>query len=103
MVVEAHTHKCRDGANNSIKFCLALTLTHLRDIIIAFAWWYIFQYCYLDGKINQNWQVKMQDFGKEGFALQTHRGVHDPSRCGLAPPLFSKSRSTCSLSLPKEE
>ena len=43
----------------------------------------------------------MQEFGKEGFALQTHRGIDDLSHCGLAPPLFSRSRITCSLFPPK--
>ncbi len=87
MVVEAHTHYHRDGANNSIKFCPTLTLTHLRDIIITFACWYIFRCCHRDGKIDQKWQVKMQEFGKEGFVLQTCRGIDDLSCRGLAPPL----------------
>jgi hypothetical protein len=70
--VEALTHQRHDGANDSIKIRPTLTLTHLRDIIITLVWWYIFWCCYRDGKINQKWQVKMQEFGKEGFALQTH-------------------------------
>ncbi len=45
--------------------------------------------CYQNGKINQKWQVKTQEFGKEGFAHQTHWAINDPSHCGLAPPPFS--------------
>ncbi len=74
MVVEAHTHYPRDSKNHSKKICPTLTLTHLRGIIITFACWYVWyvsQCCYRDGKFDQKWQVKMQEFGKEGFALQT--------------------------------
>jgi hypothetical protein len=28
--------------------------------------------CIRNGKISQKWQVKMQEFGKEGFAYQMH-------------------------------